>query len=410
MKQPRLLWLWLWLVLNFSAFLIMLNAGEMIGDFAGYPVVDVGVLFLATAGVMLTYYFILSPFFNFMSKIKIPIIGVNNDIVFLQDRLGLLLFVLQIAFMIFNLTEGVNIAGSGNVRSGSIFSFLWIFLPVDVLFLIYYSFFRESKYFKLNLIIWLISNIMRGWAGVFLAVIFFELIRHLKKKQVKWLWIMAATILVAALYPLINIIKWTIRGYSSLDASDVSMMALIAGGLSSGTYFDLVVKGVEHIAGRIQTVAVLAETYRIRDVISTGFYSGDFVPFWKEGLLGIAYDTIFSGARGMTLSVMFPLYDDLGSINSIGDWNLNTSFLSWLVILPEYSPIYIFYIVFTCFLSILFYKMIPGYKPDKLDGLWFAWLVYLLPPWWAAFTGYIYCLMLFLLMIFLLDRLPRFKI
>jgi hypothetical protein len=410
MKKPRLLWLWLWLVLNVSAFFLMLDAGEMIGDFAGYPVFDVEVLFWATAGVLLTYYLILSPFFDFLSKMKIPKLGVKNDIVLLQDRLGLLLFVLQAAFMTFNLTEGVNIAGANNERSASIFSFFWIFLPIDVLFLIYYSFFRDSRYFKLNLTIWLISNIVRGWAGVFLAVIFFESIRYLRKNHIKLVRIMAAAVLVAALYPLINVVKWTVRGYSSLDASDVSMMTLIAEGLSSDGYFDLVAKGAEHIVGRIQTVAVLAETYRIRDMISTGFYSGDFVPFWKEGLLGIAYDSIFSGARGNTLSVMFPMYAGLGSIDSIGNWNLNTSFLSWLVILPEYSFIYIFFIIFACFLSALFYKIIPGYKPDKLDGLWFVWLVYLLPPWWAAFTGYIYCLILFLLMILVLDRLPRFKI
>jgi hypothetical protein len=146
-----------------------------------------------------------------------------------------------------------------------------------------------------------------------------------------------------------------------------------------------------------------------RDMLSAGFYSGDFVPFWKEGLFGIAYDSAFSGARGKTLSVMFPLYGGLASVESIGNWNLNTSFLSWLVILPEYSFIYISFIVFTCFLSVVFYKTIPGYKSDKLDGLWFVWLVYLLPPWWAAFTGYIYCLILFLLMILVLDRFPRFK-
>ena len=400
---PTVPWLLLYVVINLMATVIMLNSGELIGDVAGSNLYSVSALVWAAVLVIGFYVVFLWPVFNFVSKIKITSLnfGIPDDVI--GKRIGIILVFIQLGFMFFNLSEGVNVAGSNNTRTSSLVSIIWVLVPADALFIIYYGMYRDNKLFKYNLVIWLVSNLMRGWAGVIMFVVFFEWCRLVYNKRsgvIKGLYIV---VLLLLSYPILLNLKWLFRASVGSGLGLESIADALFDNLDSQDYLVMIGSGVDHIIGRIQVISLVVEVMRLRDLLQSEFLNGGFTPFWMEGLHGVIYERLFIGERSMPIGVAFTQYAEFNWEFEVGNWNTNIGYVGWFFIAPYLVPVYIAYTLFLCFVSFYVLKKIGATQLSK-DMLWFVWLVYLMAPWLAVFVNFIYALCVFFVIKYIFSR------
>ena len=386
----------------------MYSKGQLIGDLGGKSLQNKDVLIFATLLVVTSYLIILGPLFHLLNKIKIKPIQLKCDNRLIGDRLGLVLVTSQLTYLIFNLSTGVNIAGSNTTNTDSAFSFFWVLFPVDSLFLIYYGFYRESTYFKPNLILWLLSNTLRGWGSIWLTITFLEWCRAVTMKKLKLIHVILIAPIVAALYPLLTSLKWGMRASSSLGLSLDTLFDAFFSNLNSDDYLTLMSEGLEHLVGRLQSVSFLVDVIELKHLLQIKFLEGDFSPFWKEGLHGYIYDRLFSETKQQLIGVAFTKYEDFGFVYEIGDWNVSLGYPSWFFICPEQIPLYIIYTLSLSYTSLYLLKKI-GQTPLAIDMLWYTWLIYLLAPWFLTFTAFIYALFVFIFLTIFLSEIPKLR-
>ena len=387
----------------------MLDRGELIGDLDGILIHSNEALLWATVLVVASYLIILGPVFNFISRIKIKSINFGTNEPEIGRKFGIVLIILQLLFLVFNLLTGVNVAGSNNTNTDSFFAMLWVLFPVDALFLIYYGTYRESKYFYLNLVVWLFSNTLRGWGSVVLTVIFLEWCRTFYNKKVMKFRVVISGLFLLLCYPLLSILKFSMRASVETGLSLVALADGFSANLKSSDYLSLIVDGLNHLIGRIQSVSYTVDVMRLSHLLQTKFASGEFSPFWKEGLHGIMYDRLFFGERQNFIGVAFTEYENFSFIYDVGDWNVSLGYPSWFFIAPFLTPVYIAYTIFLAFISFYLVKKI-GMSLLSKDMLWYIWLLYLMAPWFMNFTAFIYALCVFLVMKIVLARLPSFRL
>lgn len=407
--NPRLPWLLLYVLVNIIACAIMLHSNELIGDMLGRVLHSKSILIFATLLVVLSYILLLGPVFSFISSIRITQINFGKTETMIGGRVGTLLIVLQLSFMAFNFLTGVNIAGANSIKTDNFLSFFWIMMPVDLLFVFYYGFYRENRLFYPNVLIWLISNLMRGWAGVFLFVIFFEWCRAVRNNKITLGRATFAGIIVLIFYPLLTNIKWLFRASATMGMSFAELITGASNIFIGQDYFSLVSDGVMHIIGRLQLTSIVVEVMRITEQLQVDFASDKFSPFWKEGLHGIILDRLFSTEKALPIGVAFTQYGDFNWEFDIGNWNTNIGYVGWFFIAPYLTPLYIAYTLFLGFLSFYLVKKI-GISNSSEDMLWLAWLAYLLPPWLGAFVNFVYALFIFLLIKIIATRFPKISL
>lgn len=407
-KEHRL-WLFGFILLNVIATLLMNYRLELLGDLNGTAINDISELWLALFLISFSYIIMMILFFSFFKKIKFKKVKFKQSNNVLGTRIGVVVCVLQILFFVFNSHFGVNTAGSNNTRADTPLAYLWVLVPADALFVIYYAFHRDNKLFKLNLAIWLISNLVRGWAGVFLFIIFFEWCRLHRKGAVGFGKVLLAFSIVLVLYPILSITKWVMRasGEESFQLKEVvaNAMAYLVG----QDYTQFILDGITHIIGRLQLTSVLTEIINIQSTLQIHYEAGDYLPFWMEGLHGIVIERLFYGDKTMYLSTAFTEYANFGWDFTVGDWNINVGLPAWLIITPYLSVFYLFYIFVLCFLSFFLMKLI-GETEGSNDLIWFSWLIFLIPLWLGTFVAFIYAMFVFLTIKYILSIIPNFKL
>lgn len=392
-------WLVLYIFVNISAGILMYFKGELIGDLSGNSLFDNGVLLTSTLAVAASYFIVMGLLFVFCTRCFVKVDQFKCDEGKVSTTIGLILIFSQLAFFIFNQIEGVNVAGTRNTTSGGWVSYIWIFFPVDMLFFIYYGIYRDNKLFYANFLIWIFSNLSRGWFGIFIFIAFFEVARAIRAKTINYLKVGAVAIIVVIAYPFISAIKWFLRGSFKDDgfSGDLTLAFEILNISSLSDYFDVLLLSLTQLIGRLQTVSSLVEIRHHIDFIRSEFENGRFLPFWMEGLHGIIIERLLYDSKTMLAGVALTKYFDYQWIYDVGDWITNISFPAWLFIAPVLIPIFILYVVFLALLS-YYLKQRISVNPAASDMLWLAWLMYLMPPWFNVFTTFIYSLFLFLLM------------
>lgn len=404
--SPRSPWLIVYLLSNIVAAIIIYNTGELIGDVAGNNLYSKPALIFATILVLLSYAIILKPIFNTFSRISIRGIDYRKSEAHIGEIIGKLLILLQLSFLIFNLSTGVNIAGANTIKTDNPLAIFWALVPVDMLFFVYYGLYRENKLFSPNLVVWVVSYLLRGWAGVFLFIIFFEWCRAVRTHKITLSRTAIASVFILVCYPLLSALKWLIRASA---ATGMTLEAIINGfgnAFRGLDYFSLIGDGVIHIISRLQVTSIVVEVMRMSDLLQSEFANAKFAPFWKEGLHGIILDRLFAGEKSMPIGVAFTQYGNFNWEFDVGNWNTNIGYVGWFFITPYLIPLYIVYTLFLGFLSFFLLKKI-GISKSSEDMLWLAWLVFLLPPWIGAFVGFIYALLVFLFIKLIVSRFPK---
>lgn len=374
-----------------------------IGDLAGNPVHSQDALILAVTMTVVSYVIILGPIFSFFYRVGVKrVVRIDCDLE-IANRIGVVLLLIQISFLVFNLSTGVNVAGSNNNRDGGPLGLLFVFLPADMLFMIYYGAYRNSKYFAANFCIWLVSNLLRGWAGVVLLAIFMEWCRLARKRELRLRYISFAVVVIVGLYPILQNFKWVMRA-SAAGLGIEEFVNIFTSNFDSIGYGELIYSGVEHIIGRLQIVGTLVEVMRISDQLQAAFDQGMFAPFWMEGLHGIFWERLTTGERPVWISVAFTEYAGFSQIFEVGDWNVNIGYIGWFFVAPIFIPLYVLYTLVLGFSIVQLHKKISS-RLEMRDLAWYFWLFYLMAPWLSSVVAYVYALIVFWAMVFLANNL-----
>lgn len=394
----KILWLIAYLLINCIAALIIFNNGMLLGDMNGVLVDENSLVFFSLLIVLFCYVVFLGPVFSSFSRMKIPqMLAASNELnqQYFGRRFNLAMVILQLMFMYFNISNGTNIAGNVT-ETNSIWKYFWIFFPVDMFFIISYGYFRGCSFFKASALIFILSNLQRGWAGGIMIVIFFELYRSYLdgRFNVRRIAFVGVTILLS--YPILQFAKWSVRSGGAGDGS-LAMFFDLLNGLTWSSYVDSLFLGVEHIIGRIQLVSTLYQTITNSQLLQELYESGTVLPFWLEGMHGVIYEKLLYGERTYSLATavlgteMFSHSDRV-----VGTSVTNLSYASWFFVTPILSIFYILYTLFILFLSVCMIKL-NGSTKESLNLLWFVWFIYLFPPWFGSIISFVYCMGLLLI-------------
>lgn len=403
-----MVWLLLYVMSNFIAGIIMYNTGALVGDVEGFPISNYSYLYMAVSVEIFCYFFIMMVLFNFFHRIKMKQIFKIADSPKSRIIAGKIVLLLQVSYLIFNFREGINIAGSDN-KSTSIFNTFWVFVPIDLIFLIYYGFHREDSYFKYNLTAYIVSNLMRGWSGIFLYVMFYEWCRSYRMGTIKAKRILLIVLSTILLYPFLLGLKWAVRVSAAEKESAVLLFQTFTETVDIEQYSEGLTVGLDHLIGRLQHSSVIIELIQNKETIQERYDAGLILPYYKDGLPQLTYRKINHQESAPNLGVAITQIFFSSANGIFGAWNVSTGFSGWFYILNGYSPIYVLYMFMLCLLSVFFTKQLGDYVVGG-DVVWLAWLTFLMQGWIMAFIGFSYAVLLFILIRLLSQYLSRFSI
>ena len=311
MKYYRGSWIAIYVLANLIGAIIFGVSGEMDGDLIGYPLPSYSILLIATISVVASYLFWMGPVFNFMSSIRVKklIVAGKHSIVAREGRIvGVFVLIVQLCFLLFNFSEGVNVAGS-RLHSVSAIRYIWILLAPDALFLVYYGAFRKSSLFGSNLAIYLISNVVRGWLGTWLIIFFIEGAYRIREGRLNWKVIVIIIALFVPFVPILIELKWTIRelgagGISGLDEAFSRLGTFVV----HMDWWEAFSEAIRPIVMRFQHLANVVAIMDKQDMLSAGLANGEFSYFFEEGLPQYTIKKIFGLSVVPDIHIMLLTY------------------------------------------------------------------------------------------------------
>ena len=153
------------------AFLGIKN-NEMLIEFNLYTVEQN--LMLVALGLQFISIFILVVFYSLFNK---KLFKDSSDHGY-NDFAGYVLLLYQLAFLLLALVFGVGVVGQEKVNMNAIILIIFNILSADSIFFIVGSQLKSNKIFRLNLILYLVSTIIRGWMGGLLIAFLIYLCRR----------------------------------------------------------------------------------------------------------------------------------------------------------------------------------------------------------------------------------------
>lgn len=391
-KNYRRVWLGIYVLANLIAAIVFGIQGELDGDLIGYPLPSYSVLLLATVAVIASYFIWMGPVYNFIASIKVSSNieqGKISSFPGEANLMGFFVLATQAAYLIFNLQEGVNVAGSIQTTDSSA-RYLWYLLVPDAVFLVYYGLYRKSPLFLPNLLLYLASNAARGWFGTWLIVFFIEGAYRLREGRLDWkVLIGSLTIFIAAL-PILVELKWKIRisiveGRVPLDEVYAGMLVYVENMDWLRDFSEL----VRPIVMRFQHLACVIGIIDNANVLAEGLNNREYLYFFEEGIQPIEKLVGIAVAPDVHVALLGFLIPEQLQQNSIT--NTHVGLVGWFWLSPHLILHYLFYLLFISMLGVWLYKKIA--KEELLsDVVWFSWLGYLMNGWFAAYMQFLQAL------------------
>jgi len=399
-RSPRGIWLGLFVFINIVCAIVIVSTHQLMGETAGLFLVDAGVVFPITLVVIACYAILLGVVYPLLCRIKVAPSAINTD---RTDRaVSISLFSLQLAFIAFFTITGTFGAGS-TTRSESVWSMFWVLISVDSLFCIYYGFYRNSRLFWPNLAIAIISNLLRGWSGIFILIAFMESARMIRAGKFSFGKALLMGLGGMLLYPALYAVKLQVRLMSSTGAEIdfLAMLEQVFSTLRPSDYGDLLVMAILQIFERLHHVSNLIVVYQNANVFSHYLEAGQMMPFWMEGIHGLAIYRI----TGITPLADFGhvLADVIEPMQTDVSWNANPTFAGWFFVAPFWSLLYLTYVFGLMTFAIVIIKRLRG-TIFAYDMLWFACLSYLLAGWLASFVLLVHSFIVFYLFHLFVNR------
>lgn len=299
---------------------------------------------------------------------------------------GWFLLFVQVSFLIFNLTMGVNIAGDDTrIEGGSLINYIFIALQPDILFLLIGISLSSNRIFLLNLMIFLISMVSRGWmAGFF--IVFFMLLARFYPVRISirnfFLVLCSASIFLLILPAVIDA-KWAVR-------SGVSIGEFVSGAADS---FSIEKYGYafQYLLNRFQHVGHVALLLENSDDLFIDFHRGEFISYWMDGLPQYTISKVLGLETYKLNSYM------VGYFFNIEDptWNTNPGIAGWLFILKEQ---FVFMILYLFLVVVVPFYLIRKYAGNPMLMLVACFsFVYLFHGWFSAYFNIVFYALLLIL-------------
>ena len=403
--NPRYVWVAFFVAINALATFSIFWQGLLLGESSNInidndvPILAFGILICAL------YFIILIPLFNIFWRIRALRFPRIYTCIRSSRDVGVVLLIAQILFLGFIVSEGVYVAGS-TARSDSILSKLFVLFPVDTIFLIYYAYYRKTKYFYPNLFVAIISSVTRGWLGIFMTLIILESIRMARAKRLSIPTIFAMMSLVLLIFPFLQAVKLQIRlaGIgSSVDYSNILSDIILSLDFEFLISFFLGFGSI--IMERLQLVSNFIVVYQFSEVLNLQYIRGEIMPFWMDGIHGLAYFIIAGDSAPANLGVQ--LATILDPYSTEVNWNSNPGVLAWLFISPNFSVFYFLYIFALLYFINCLSKAIWPTDLGVQDLVWFAWLVFLIPGWLGSLFLFAHSFFVFYLLHILRNLINR---
>jgi hypothetical protein len=124
-------------------------------------------------------------------------------------------------------------------------------------------------------------------------------------------------------------------------------------------------------------------------------YSSLLVPFWKEGIFGIALDRIFDVEHYSELPQAFAriLVPDM-----VSSWNVNPSLVGWYFVYLDSLPFTFLYSMMLCVVMVFLGRLISKEHVFG-DFVFFIILSLMLPGWVAQQVSFIFGMFFYLILI-----------
>lgn len=334
--------------------------------------------------------------FQFLSMSLIILVYLLNskklksyDDFVLSNKVGWFLFFGQLFYFLLNMYFGANIAGDTSSYKGNAFiNIFFILLPFDILFFILGICLKSSRLFFLNSVLYLISNLVRGWMGVPLLLLFAILCRQeyikLKVKNIIIMFFGLLSILLSS--PYLMELKWLVRG----KLEDVS----IIDNVSSYGYLNYLSESIDYIFNRFQHVGHVALILDNREYLNLKYSNDFFVNFWAEGLPQTIFMNFFSIDSFTTFSRFVTVH--LFNVSPSQSWTVNVGMAGWFLILDYNVFFYLLYLFLILFFPFYF---VAKYANRKLFLVLSIFSIFYLFHGW--FYAYFTLVMYMIIIIFL---------
>ena len=372
----------LFVIANLYAAWVFLSSGDLDPEFSAIQAPRFSVLLLAATGVVLSYWIFLWPIFRGLERIRIlPYRALHPKVNGSAERVvGWFVFGLQVLFLYFVISEGTYIAGSMK-KSDSLLKWVAIFLVPDSVFMVYYGLYRRSSQFYPNLLAYLISNFIRGWSGMWLYVIFFEIAHRVRAGRFRWQPVLVLLCAVAALLPAVMYAKWTMRGFGGEFEALGSTLDFSLGELYGVTF--------AWISMRVQHLSSVLAAIQGGDALRGALGSGSCQYFFEEGLPQFVLYRLFGLNEVRDVHSMIPeLLLTLPVLDSESVSVVHLGLSGWIWLLPAWTPLYLVYVIGLGSIGVWMMKRMGG-RGLAMDAIWLSWVLYLMNGWFAAYISFL---------------------
>jgi hypothetical protein len=257
-----------------------------------------------------------------------------------------------------------------------------------------------------NLAIAVVSNLLRGWSGIFIIIAFMESTRLIRAGRFTFGKAALMGTGVVLFYPIIYAVKLQTRVMfsSGAELNFVAMLGQMVSTLTFSDYFELIGTAVMQIFERLQHISNLIVVSKYSHLFSHYLEVDEMMPFWMEGIHGLAFYRLTGGVPPtdfghLLADVIEPMQTDIS-------WNANPTFASWFFVAPFMSVLYLAYVLGLMALSIFIIKRLSG-SVAAFDMLWFACLSYVLAGWLGSFVLLVHSFIIFYLFHLFVNRSSR---
>jgi len=402
--RHRWLFTGIYLAANVYAAWRFSSSGELDIEYSTIRIPSLAVFLSAIVGVVFSYWFFLWPVFRGLERIRIaPYRELRSkDGTDAEKLVGWAVLVLQVLFLYFALSEGVYIAGSAK-KSDSLLNWVPIFLVPDSLFLVYYGLYRNSSLFFPNLLANVISNVLRGWSGMWLYMIFLEIARSVRGGRFRWSVMFVVLGAVAVLLPAITQVKWIVRGLGTTDGGVLD--ALVSS--IDFSIAELYSAAFAWISMRLQHLSSILSVIQGGDVLRAALGNGSSKLFFEEGLPQFILYRLFDLKNIPDAHSAIPqLLLNLPNIDSIDVSVVHLGVSGWVWLLPTWAPLYLLYVISVGGIGIWMMKKMGG-RGFAMDAIWIGWTLYLMNGWFAAYISLLQGLAIMACLRFVAGALQR---
>lgn len=373
-------------IINTAFFIFGLSANYVVVEFDLFSISksDLIVAYLVQLVTFLTIF--LSYFLISKSNIE------NKKNICISDAWSFFLLIWQILFCLFNYYYGVNLAGVYGGNPNAILNYIFIFFPADVLFLIMSIHLKSNKMFVLNNVVYLFSNLIRGWMSApLIFIILFFIRKGSMRVDIKNLIVILGIFLILLfLTPFLFELKWIARSNSLYSG-------VINNVLDRG-YFESLNLTLTYIFSRFQHIYHVALLSQKSDFFYMLYENGRILPYWSEGFL----QNIIIKLLNIEVADTLGLNVARNVFSSQEEWSANAGLSGWVFVLQEKFVFFYAYILFILLIPFYIVKKYLGNKSLMLMGVFS--IFYLFHGWIGSYLS----LVIFLMLLILFNRV-KFK-